>query len=85
MGIKRCGCDRVVGLANRLRSDGIDADIDMYHEPPVEGWTTWIINKIKQSDYVLVVCSESYYNVGNGGQTIDSGLGKRFVKQLKSI
>ena len=42
---KECGCDWVVGLANRLRSDGIDADIDMYHESPAEGWTTWIINK----------------------------------------
>lgn len=79
---KECGCDWVVGLANKLRSDGIDADIDMYHESPAEGWTTWIINKIKQSDYVLVVCSESYYNVVNGGQTIDSGLGRRFEGKI---
>lgn len=76
------GCEWVVGLANRLRSDGIDADIDMYHESPTEGWTTWIVNKIKQSDYVLVVCSESYYNVVNGGQTIDSGLGRRFEGKI---
>lgn len=76
------GCKWVESLANRLRSDGIDADIDMYHESPAEGWTTWIVNKIKQSDYVLVVCSESYYNVVNGGQTIDSGLGRRFEGKI---
>ena len=76
------GCKWVENLANRLRSDGIDADIDMYHESPAEGWTTWIVNKIKHSDYVLVVCSESYYNVVNGGQTIDSGLGRRFEGKI---
>lgn len=76
------GCKWVESLANRLRSDGIDADIDMYHESPAEGWTTWIVNKIKQSDYVLVICSESYYNVVNGGQTIVSGLGRRFEGKI---
>lgn len=76
------GCKWVESLANRLRSDGIDADIDMYHESPVEGWTTWIVNRIKQSDYVLVVCSDSYCNVVNGGQTIDSGLGRRFEGKI---
>lgn len=72
----------VENLANRLRADGIDADIDMYHESPSEGWTTWMINKIKNSDYVLVVCTESYYNIVNSGQEIDSGLGRRFEGKL---
>lgn len=76
------GCDWVVEFANQLRSDGIDADIDMYHESPSEGWTTWMINKIKKSDYVLVVCTESYYNIVNSGQEIDSGLGRRFEGKL---
>ena len=76
------GCDWIVNLADRLRADGIDADVDMYHESPSEGWTTWMINKIKNSDYVLVVCSESYYNIVNSGQEIDSGLGRRFEGKL---
>lgn len=79
---KEYGCDWVEELANRLRLDGIDADIDMYHESPEEGWTTWMINKIKSSDYVLVLCTESYYNIVNGGQEIESGLGRRFEGKL---
>lgn len=76
------GCKWVETLANKLRSDGIDADIDMYHESPAEGWTTWMINKIKQSDYVLVVCTKSYYDIVNSGQEINSGLGRRFEGKI---
>ena len=76
------GCAWVEKFANKLRADGIDADVDMYHESPKEGWTSWMINKIKNSDFVLVVCTESYYNIVNTGQEIHSGLGRRFEGKL---
>lgn len=34
--------DKVLELANRLRSEGIDAMIDQYEEAPPEGWPRWM-------------------------------------------
>ena len=76
------GCKWVENLANKLRADGIDADIDMYHDSPAEGWTTWMINKIKHSDFVLVVCTESYYDTVNSGKEIYSGFAAGGCEEL---
>lgn len=51
---------RMYEFANRLRTDGIDANIDLFVDSPPEGWPQWMENEIAASDYVLVVCSESY-------------------------
>lgn len=50
----------ILDLANRLRSEGIDANIDLYEESPEEGWPKWMEKQIVEADFVLVVCSESY-------------------------
>lgn len=76
------GCDWVREFADKLRSDGIDADIDQYHDSPPEGWTTWILNQITTSDYVLVISTESYYDTVTNGRIIDSGLGRRFEGKM---
>jgi hypothetical protein len=52
---------RVLALANRLRTDGIDAEIDQYEPAPPEGWPTWCDRQIQKADYVLLVCSETYF------------------------
>lgn len=52
---------KMLGFANRLRRDGIDANIDLFEESPKEGWPRWMENQIKTSDYVLVVCNREYY------------------------
>lgn len=52
---------KMLDFSNRLRDDGIDANIDLYEEAPSEGWPRWMENQISQSDYVLVVCSKAYY------------------------
>lgn len=54
--------DKVLEFSNKLRSEGIDASIDQYEEAPSEGWPRWMENQIKESDYVLVLCSKSYYD-----------------------
>ncbi|MEA5067887.1 MAG: toll/interleukin-1 receptor domain-containing protein [Christensenellaceae bacterium] len=43
---------KILDFSNRLREDGIDANIDLYEEAPSEGWPRWMENQIKQSDYV---------------------------------
>ena len=48
-------------FADRLRVDGIDANIDLYEPAPKEGWPRWMENQIAKADFVLVVCNESYW------------------------
>lgn len=52
---------KMLGFANKLRSDCIDADIDLYNPVPSEGWPRWMENQIINADFVVVVCSESYW------------------------
>lgn len=51
----------VLNFANKLRSEGIDANIDLYEDAPAEGWPRWMDNQIRIADYVLVVCTKSYF------------------------
>jgi tetratricopeptide (TPR) repeat protein len=54
--------ERVLDLANRLRADGIDAEIDQYVSggfPPL-GWPRWMEERIIRSDFTLLVCTEVY-------------------------
>jgi tetratricopeptide (TPR) repeat protein len=52
--------ERVLDLSDRLRSDGIDCDIDQYNPAPEQGWPRWMMQGIQQADYVLLVCTETY-------------------------
>ncbi len=52
---------RVLNLANRLRSEGIDAVLDQYESNPREGWTLWMEKQIRDADFVIVVCSPAYH------------------------
>lgn len=64
---------KMLEFANRLRRDGIDANIDLFEESPKEGWSRWMENQIRISDYVLVVCNKEYaerfYNTHGKGVT----------------
>jgi len=51
---------RVLGLADRLRNDGIDAILDQYEVSPKEGWMLWMEREIEQANYVLLVCTAPY-------------------------
>ena len=53
---------KVLDFANKLRSEGIDASIDLYEDAPKEGWPRWMENQIRWADYVLVIASKSYYD-----------------------
>jgi WD40 repeat protein len=50
----------VLALANRLRADGVDAVIDQYEPNPPEGWMLWTWKQIRDSDFVIVVCTDEY-------------------------
>ena len=53
--------DKVLAFANKLRADGIDAVLDQYEVSPPEGWPSWMYRHIRDDDFVLMVCTETYY------------------------
>ena len=72
--------DRVLELSNKLRSEGIDCVLDQYEDSPAEGWPKWMDRSIKNSDYVLVVCTETYYKRVMGDD--EKGLGIKWESTL---
>jgi tetratricopeptide (TPR) repeat protein len=51
---------RVLALADRLRADGVNAIIDQYFHDPEDGWQVWTQTQMREADFVLVVCTETY-------------------------
>ncbi len=67
--------ERVLGLANKLRSHGIDVMIDRYDPSPPEGWPKWMERQIRNSDFVICVITEAYYRRANAEGELDRGKG----------
>ncbi|PTQ76555.1 SEFIR domain-containing protein [Nitrosomonas oligotropha] len=68
----------VLALANRLRGEGLDCQIDQYVNGfPPEGWQRWLETQIEQADFVLIVCT-SVYLQRYRGQALDGGRGVNF-------
>jgi SEFIR domain-containing protein len=74
--------DRVLELSNRLRADGIDCTIDQYEVSPAEGWPKWMDRQIAKSDFVLVVCTETYYRRVTGEEEKGKGLGIKWESTI---
>lgn len=70
--------DRILGLANRLRSDGIDCRIDQHEVSPRQGWPRWMADEIGLADYVLVVCTETYKRRFEGNEPSGKGKGAKW-------
>lgn len=67
---------RVLALAERLRTDGLDAQIDQYvNGMPPEGWARWMLNQLDEADFVLLVCTETYYRRFRGHEQPGKGKG----------
>lgn len=65
----------VLDLADNLRTHGIDCNIDRFEVSLTEGWQSWMRNQIKQSDFVLTVCTEQYKKSFQGKTDLDQGEG----------
>lgn len=66
---------QVLKLADQLRTDGIDADIDQYESAPPQGWATWMERQISDADFILVVCTETYKRRADGKEEYGKGRG----------
>lgn len=69
---------RVFELADRLRADGIDCELDQFEESPPEGWPAWMTRQIREARYVLVVCTATYRLRVTGCEKEGVGLGARW-------
>lgn len=72
--------DRVLKLSDKLRSEGIDCSLDQYEDSPPEGWPKWMDKQVRESDFVLVVCTQTYYNRAMGVD--DDGKGIKWESSL---
>ena len=68
--------EKVLGLAERLRQDGLDAQIDQYVEgTPEQGWPRWMLDRLDEAAFVLVVCTATYYRRFRGHEEPARGKG----------
>ena len=73
---------KILGFANKLRSDGFDAILDQDEESPANGWPTWMDREIENSDFILVVCTEQYIQKIKREVKSDEGLGVKWESIL---
>lgn len=66
---------RVLALSDRLRDDGVDCTTDQYETSPPEGWPRWMQRQVRESDFVLVVCTETYDRRFRGDEVRGRGKG----------
>lgn len=68
--------DKVLALAERLREDGLDAQLDQYVQgAPEQGWPRWMLDQIDTAEFVLVVCTPMYYLRFRGHEEAGKGKG----------
>jgi hypothetical protein len=68
-------CDNVLGLAERLRAEGLNCKIDRFTPAPSEGWPLWMERGIRDATFVLVVGSPAYICRYDLGERPGVGLG----------
>jgi len=68
--------ERVLGLAQQLRRDGVDAWLDQFVEgSPEEGWPLWMERQVEQARFVLMICTATYHRRYLGEEESGQGLG----------
>jgi hypothetical protein len=73
----------VLDLAERLRKDGIDAWLDQYVVgTPAAGWPRWMLDRLDWADFVLVVCTGTYYRRFRGHEEPGKGKGADWEGKL---
>lgn len=74
--------NKVLEFADRLRGEGIDANIDQYEESPAEGWPRWMENQIRESDFVLIICTNEYLKRMQGVNECGVGRGVKWESNI---
>ena len=73
--------NKVLSLAQALRDDGIDCMIDQFVLSP-DNWQRWMIDRIDESQFILIVCTERYYRRYRAQEEVNKGLGVTWESTL---
>lgn len=65
-------------LSERLRGDGLDTTIDQYISSPEKDWLQWMAKHIRDSDFVILICTETYQKRVEGREDAGKGLGVKW-------
>ncbi len=66
----------VLRLSQRLRKEGIETRLDQYvNGTPAEKWPRWMLNQIDWAEFILLVCTETYYRRFRGHEEPGKGKG----------
>lgn len=76
--------DRVLRFADALRSHGIDAELDQYHQRPPQGWPAWCAEQLRPtvSSHVLMICTQAYHDRVENLVPADEGRGVFWEAQI---
>jgi tetratricopeptide (TPR) repeat protein len=66
---------RVLDFAQRLRRDGVDAQLDRFTTFPPEGWPRWMESELETAMFVVVIATEKYAQRFAGKAPTGTGLG----------
>jgi tetratricopeptide (TPR) repeat protein len=68
---------RVREFAQALADDGLDVELDQYHQNEPVDWPRWCEERLRKenSDFVLMICSAEYKNRIEGRVAADKGRG----------
>jgi hypothetical protein len=72
----------VLALSDRLRADGVDCILDQYIDSPPEGWPRWMDRQIQEADFVLMICTPTYYRRVMGKEEPGTGYGVMWESAL---
>jgi hypothetical protein len=76
----------VLELAERLHKDGVNAQLDQYVAgTPPEGWHRWMLDQLDWAEYVLMVCTETYYRRFRGHEEPGKGKGADWEGNLITL
>ena len=69
--------DRVLAFAQAMRRDGIDVELDQFHNEEIVDWPRWCNEQISRdkSDFVLCICTDEYRRRIEGNVPPERGKG----------
>ena len=68
--------EQVLALSERLLRDGIKTLLDQYvNGSPKQGWPRWMLDQLDAADFVLVICTGTYYRRFRGHEEPGKGKG----------
>lgn len=67
--------EAVRGLWTLLRSQGVDARLDLPAVERRQDWPVWMLDEVRAADFVLVIASPAYRRRAEGDASADQGRG----------